>query len=278
MILGIEQNGSTTPIAKSVDCQMQMNNSVKEVSGSTQAKAREFVPGQYDWTLSTSGLYASGGSMVDLAELLKRGTTVAIQYETTAGGDIDIYSGYAIVTNISFAGSVRNKATYQIQLQGSGELNTQKRKVSTDGISVRFIMSGKNVTGVTNGVTIERTDYAYIADIFDGKQSNVYPTNSVYLDGELVPATVKGVQLICNGIKYDWTWYTNRYISIKSWRMPANMTEATMRIYYRYMRADVVLEWTIKTAGIMQDATEDGGGAVVPGIEEEAPGGGMVAG
>lgn len=105
-------------VAASRDCSLNINSEMVEVASGTDGTVREYLAGRYDWTMQVEGLYALGDH-AGLVDYLQDGTLLHVGCYI---GNEPV-TGRAYVETMEVAGAVKGKATYNVTLRGSGELN-----------------------------------------------------------------------------------------------------------------------------------------------------------
>lgn len=127
--------GTPQPIALAVTCALDVQVEVKESSNALDGgAAKSFVPGRYEWTMSTEHLVElpdTGTSQVRSlldAELARTLLTVTIsRCQVTDGALAEVagltLTGTAYITSLHLEGSVDGMARYSAQMRGTGVLS-----------------------------------------------------------------------------------------------------------------------------------------------------------
>jgi len=117
--------GSLSPIAANTNCTLEINGELIETAGSS-AKAREFIPGLYDWSMTSNSMltaFAASGNHVTLTSKLIAGTKVRVAFQCALDSTHnETYTGWAYIQTATLAAPVKNSATYDVVLKGTGEL------------------------------------------------------------------------------------------------------------------------------------------------------------
>ena len=117
--------GSLTTVAANRSCTLNIYSELIETAGNS-AKAREYMAGLYDWGLTSTSMltaFASSRNHVSLTSKLMAGTKVRVAFQCLGDSNhIETYAGWALITNATLNGSVKNSATYDVALKGTGEL------------------------------------------------------------------------------------------------------------------------------------------------------------
>jgi TP901-1 family phage major tail protein len=112
-----------TAISFLKDCSISLNGATIDVSNKDSAGWKEVIRGQKSWTISANASFAFDASygLSALFSAWNAGTLLALTMGTTDAAD-DIFSGNAIVTNISLSGGTEDESAYSIEFEGSGAL------------------------------------------------------------------------------------------------------------------------------------------------------------
>lgn len=124
------------PVGASTDCTLSLSAEAVEVASRGQGAWRRFRAGKKQWSVDVSGFYFDAVGLptsIKEAEMIggryKVAVTVLAQELVDAGVTTSVTPnaehclvGDAILTSCQFAGSNGSLATYNITLQGSGEL------------------------------------------------------------------------------------------------------------------------------------------------------------
>lgn len=114
------------PIACCQSCSLQLSNTVVERLPQGKWQWKECEQGKWAWTINASGLIDLG--KYDLWRIVNGQILVVVASVTrgasdTATVDKKYYrKGYAVVTSLEEASDTDGRATWTIQLQGTGEL------------------------------------------------------------------------------------------------------------------------------------------------------------
>lgn len=120
--------GSLKKIANATSNSIDISKDMIDVTSKDSAGAKEFIAGEYGYTLNVEAIFeddasvgASQQSFKDLATDLLAGTLLTIVMSTNVTGD-EKYSGTAFFTSLSLSAPNNDKATWTGTLQGSGAL------------------------------------------------------------------------------------------------------------------------------------------------------------
>lgn len=120
--------GSLKKIANATSNSIDISKDMIDVTSKDSAGAKEFIAGEYGYTLNVEAIFeddasvgASQQSFKDLATDLLAGTLLTIVMSSNVTGD-EKYSGTAFFTSLSLSAPNNDKATWTGTLQGSGAL------------------------------------------------------------------------------------------------------------------------------------------------------------
>lgn len=120
--------GTLKKIANATSNSIDISKDMIDVTSKDSAGAKEFIAGEYGYTLNVEAIFeddasvgASQQSFKDLAADLLAGTLLTIVMSTNVTGD-EKYSGTAFFTSLSLSAPNNDKATWTGTLQGSGAL------------------------------------------------------------------------------------------------------------------------------------------------------------
>lgn len=121
-------SGSLKKIANATSHSFDVSKDMIDVTSKDSAGAKEFIAGEYGYTLNVEAIFeddasvgASQQSFKDLATDLLAGTLLTIVISTNVTGD-EKYTGSAFFTSLSLTAPNNDKATWTGTLQGSGAL------------------------------------------------------------------------------------------------------------------------------------------------------------
>lgn len=140
-------NGEAIPVALAKDCSLtSTQDTVEKASMSSRAKA--FVAGRYQWTLTASYLYSIGLGNTSYNQQLRallaltEGKTLSFKFTETRAYDGNLhevslpaieYSGDVLVTSYAINAPVEGYASLDISFQGTGELNINELDIVDGG-------------------------------------------------------------------------------------------------------------------------------------------------
>jgi len=121
-------SGTLKKIANATSNSIDISKDMIDVTSKDSAGAKEFIAGEYGYTLNVEAIFeddasvgASQQSFKDLATDLLAGTLLTIVMSSNVTGD-EKYSGTAFFTSLSLSAPNNDKATWTGTLQGSGAL------------------------------------------------------------------------------------------------------------------------------------------------------------
>lgn len=121
-------SGSLKKIANATSHSFDVSKDMIDVTSKDSAGAKEFIAGEYGYTLNVEAIFeddasvgATQQSFKDLATDLLAGTLLTIVISTNVTGD-EKYTGTAFFTSLSLTAPNNDKATWTGTLQGSGAL------------------------------------------------------------------------------------------------------------------------------------------------------------
>jgi predicted secreted protein len=121
-------SGTLKKIANATSNSLDISKDMIDVTSKDSAGAKEFIAGEYGYTLNVEAIFeddssvgATQQSFKDLATDLLAGTLLTIVMSSNVTGD-EKYSGTAFFTSLSLSAPNNDKATWTGTLQGSGAL------------------------------------------------------------------------------------------------------------------------------------------------------------
>ena len=121
-------SGSLKKIANATSHSIDISKDMIDVTSKDSAGAKEFIAGEYGYTLNVEAIFeddasvgASQQSFKDLATDLLAGTLLTIVMSTNVTGD-EKYTGSAFFKSLSLSAPNNDKASWTGTLQGSGAL------------------------------------------------------------------------------------------------------------------------------------------------------------
>ena len=121
-------SGTLTKIANATSHSIDISKDMIDVTNKDSAGAKEFIAGEYGYTLNVEGIFeddasvsASGLSYKDLLTDLLAGTSVTVVMTTDSTGDQKL-TGAAFFSSLSLSAPNNDKATFTGTLQGTGAL------------------------------------------------------------------------------------------------------------------------------------------------------------
>lgn len=110
-------------IGCSKECDLSMSTALREVTGYSSAKSKEFKPDLNEWSVSTSGLISTGEDY-GFAQLIQdwlAQTRLTIKFAIDADSEGTwVFQGYAYITSVSLGGSNGSASTFNLSVQGTG--------------------------------------------------------------------------------------------------------------------------------------------------------------
>ena len=127
IVLYATVDGSDYPFACGRNCTLSVQQDMLEVTNYNSARAREFKPNFYQWTVDCDGLIGYDNAQVTYANIiqyLKNAEAISIKFSVDLGAlGYDNYTGTAYITSVELSGNVKEIASYSVSLQGSGVLS-----------------------------------------------------------------------------------------------------------------------------------------------------------
>jgi TP901-1 family phage major tail protein len=121
-------SGTLTKIANATSHSIDFTKDMIDVTNKDSAGAKEFIAGEYGYTLSVEGIFeneasvsASGLSFKDILTDCLAGTSVTVVFTTNVTGD-DKWTGSAFFSALSLTAPNNDKATFTGTLQGTGAI------------------------------------------------------------------------------------------------------------------------------------------------------------
>ena len=123
-------SGTPTKIANAVSHSIDIAKDMIDVTNKDSAGAKEFIAGEYGYTLNVEGIFEEvasvGGSQVSFKDIvtdLLAGTSVTIVMTTNVSGD-DKLTGAAFFSTLALTAPNNDKASFTGTLQGTGALTS----------------------------------------------------------------------------------------------------------------------------------------------------------
>lgn len=121
-------SGTLKKIANATSHSFDISKDMIDVTSKDSAGAKEFIAGEYGWTMNVEAIFeddasvgASQQSFKDLATDLLAGTVLTVVISTNVTGD-EKYTGSAYFMSLALSAPNNDKATWTGQLQGTGAL------------------------------------------------------------------------------------------------------------------------------------------------------------
>jgi predicted secreted protein len=124
--------------ACSTNCTFNVNVDQKEVTSQSSAWFREFKNDVATWSVTCDGLIIlSGFSYLFMLEKQLSRTPIEIKFVVDNGVDgLTIINGICNISSLSINAPMRDVATYNVSLQGSGAYNTTGTEVDPSGVII----------------------------------------------------------------------------------------------------------------------------------------------
>jgi predicted secreted protein len=149
------------PIACSTNCTFTVDVEQKEVTSITSAWFREYKNDLASWNITADGLIILNGFSY-LFFMQKQLDRSPIEINLVIDNGVDglvIINGVTNISNFSFNGPVRDAATYNISLQGTGPYGITGTSITPAGIIIRGgYVYNKEYTAAGGETTITWTD------------------------------------------------------------------------------------------------------------------------
>jgi predicted secreted protein len=132
------EDDTDVPFACSTNCNFNVNVEQKEVTSYSSAWFREYKNDLATWSVTCDGLIIlSGFSYLFMLEKQIAREPIEIKFVIDNGVDgLVIINGIANIASIDIAGPVRDVATYNVTLQGSGAYNTTGTSIDPSGVII----------------------------------------------------------------------------------------------------------------------------------------------
>ena len=121
-------SGTLTKIANATSHSIDFAKDMIDVTNKDSAGAKEFIAGEYGYTLNVEGIFeneasvsASGLSFKDILTDCLAGTSLTVVFTTNVSGD-DKWTGSAYFSSLSLSAPNNDKATFTGTLQGTGAI------------------------------------------------------------------------------------------------------------------------------------------------------------
>ena len=119
--------GTLTKIANATSNDFSITKDMIETTNKDSAGAKEYIAGEYGYTMSVEGMFeedASVGALISWKEILTdliAGTSVTIVMTSNVTGDIKL-SGSAFFSDLNLTAPRNDVATFTASIQGTGAL------------------------------------------------------------------------------------------------------------------------------------------------------------
>lgn len=120
--------GSPVKIANATSNDFEITKDMIETTNKDSAGAKEYIAGEYGYTMSVEGMFEEDGSVgaggiswKDIITDLLAGTSVTIVMTSNVTGDIKL-SGAALFSNLSLSAPKNDVTTFTASIQGTGAL------------------------------------------------------------------------------------------------------------------------------------------------------------
>lgn len=119
--------GTLTKIANATSNDFSITKDMIETTNKDSAGAKEFIAGEYGYTMSVEGMFeedASVGALISWKEILTdliAGTSVTIVMTSNVSGDIKL-SGSAFFSDLNLTAPKNDVSTFTASIQGTGAL------------------------------------------------------------------------------------------------------------------------------------------------------------
>lgn len=158
LIIGYEENGFFAQFAYARSCEFFIKRDMKEVSSLDSSQAKEYRPGRYEWSMLCKCLLASDTSKIQ--QMFKSGRKIKARWKDISP-DFDVhevFDGYAYINELKRSGTIHQMATFDIKLQGTGELTDSVDE--GESVIVRYGYTSQTISGVIS--------YVYTFDVVEG--------------------------------------------------------------------------------------------------------------
>lgn len=120
-------SGTLTKIANATSNDFTITKDMIETTNKDSAGAKEFIAGEYGYTMSVEGMFeedASVGALISWKEImtdLMAGTVVTIVMTSNVSGDLKL-SGSALFSDLKLTAPHNAVSTFTASIQGTGAL------------------------------------------------------------------------------------------------------------------------------------------------------------
>ena len=120
-------SGTLTKIANATSNDFTITKDMIETTNKDSAGAKEFIAGEYGYTMSVEGMFeedASVGALLSWKEImtdLMAGTTVTVVMTSNVSGDLKL-SGSALFSDLKLTAPHNAVSTFTASIQGTGAL------------------------------------------------------------------------------------------------------------------------------------------------------------
>lgn len=132
------EDDTDVAFACSTNCAFNVNVDQKEVTSQSSAWFREYKNDVASWTVSCDGLITlTGFSYLFMLEKQLAREPIEIKFVVDNGVDgLVIINGICNISSLSINAPMRDVATYNVSLQGSGAYNTTGTQVDPSGVII----------------------------------------------------------------------------------------------------------------------------------------------
>ncbi len=121
-------DGDFSIVACSTDCSLEVSQELREVAPSQSSRAKEYVAGPYEWSITCDALIdasaAGFNSAMRFASRIIQGAKVSVSFGVgdPRGRDYAGYTGYALVQSVTKGAPLGSAATLSVTFKGTGPL------------------------------------------------------------------------------------------------------------------------------------------------------------
>jgi TP901-1 family phage major tail protein len=122
-----EVSGTLTKIANATSNDFSISKDMIETTNKDSAGAKEYIAGEYGYTMSVEGMFEEDGSVgasISWKEIITdliAGTSVTIVMTSNVSGDLKL-SGAAFFSELNLTAPQNDVATFTASIQGTGAL------------------------------------------------------------------------------------------------------------------------------------------------------------
>ena len=127
LVVAIDSSGTDVVIGAAKDCTLTTSMAMLDISNKDSGAAKEFMPDDYDWTVSANAFYDPTKTLnyEEIMAYLQAGTQVKINVGVPGTGypvSGSFYEGNAYVSSCNLSGAYGDSSTLAVEFRGTGVL------------------------------------------------------------------------------------------------------------------------------------------------------------